>query len=221
MHRALRPSPYPPEHPRLLLPCHLHHHIDLTSRWRQAIWQRAPWRPPAVCGTEFGFQHTPPGITSQVSGGAARSGVGWSALTSLGMNVPALVATAELLAFGPIPRRVREALVSTSHVAGLRALARHADPAGIARDLTDALEQDVSVADVEVWQSLAAKAILVPLPHGDRPERFPDADRLRAAPVAPASSEADGHTPAPGPKTSGPSARPSMLNPPRPEGKPR
>jgi hypothetical protein len=96
---------------------------------------------------------------------AARSAAGRSALASLdlGVELDALLAKAGLLAFPLIPRAVREALIELG-ITDLAAFARNEDPAKLATQLTQALAQEISEADVRAWQKKVHDAIVVPLP---------------------------------------------------------
>jgi hypothetical protein len=95
---------------------------------------------------------------------AASSGAGRAALSSLGLGVEleGLLAKASLLAFSPLPRAVREALLRIG-VTSLPAFAKR-DATGLAAELSTALEQVFTGQDVTAWQATVREALAVPRP---------------------------------------------------------
>jgi hypothetical protein len=96
---------------------------------------------------------------------AASSAAGRAAIGALGLGVDldALLAKAALLAFRPLPRAIREALIRLG-VTSLAAFARDTDRAALAARLSGLLEQTFTDADVEAWQETVKKAHAVPRP---------------------------------------------------------
>jgi hypothetical protein len=94
----------------------------------------------------------------------ASTGAGRAALNALalGVNLDQLLDKVGLLAFTPLPRAVREALVS----AGVRSLKQFAEANAttLAQALADLLAQPISSADVTAWQARVREALAVPRP---------------------------------------------------------
>jgi hypothetical protein len=101
---------------------------------------------------------------------AASSAAGRAALgaLSLGVDLDALLAKAALLAFRPLPRAIREALVRLG-VTSLAAFSKDANPASLAERLSGLLEQTFSASDVEAWQASVKAAFAVPRPSDETP----------------------------------------------------
>jgi hypothetical protein len=95
---------------------------------------------------------------------AASSGAGRAALSSLGLGVEleGLLAKVSLLAFSPLPRAVREALLRIG-VTSLPAFAKR-DATTLAAELSTALEQIFTGQDVTAWQATVREALAVPRP---------------------------------------------------------
>jgi hypothetical protein len=101
---------------------------------------------------------------------AASSAAGRAAIgaLALGVDLDALLAKAALLAFRPLPRAIREALIRLG-VASLAAFAKDPHHAVLAAKLSDLLEQTFTEADVAAWQDTVKKAHAVPRPSDEAP----------------------------------------------------
>jgi hypothetical protein len=96
---------------------------------------------------------------------AASSAAGRAAIEALdlGADLDALLAKAALLAFRPLPRAIREALIRLG-VTSLGAFAGDPNQAALATKLSELLEQTFTEADVAAWQATVKKAHAVPRP---------------------------------------------------------